>query len=107
MSGKYVADAKAIAKKNPELAEKVRDGTVTLQQAKRQLAPKVTDFDTKALDEQPARKQPKPGKPLVSNKQRKDCLRLYARFCRSLAAVGVYDEFIGPLSEIGKRLKQI
>jgi uncharacterized ParB-like nuclease family protein len=53
---------------------------------------------------------PKPkknGRPVVSAKDRKDCLTVHAKLCRSLMAIGIYDEFIGPLSQIATRLKEL
>lgn len=66
-------------------------------------------FDPEKLDKQPTRKTTpaRNGKPTVSTKQRKDCLQLHAKLCRSLQAIGIYDEFIVPLSQIIERLKKI
>jgi hypothetical protein len=47
------------------------------------------------------------GKPVVGSKTRKECLALHGKLCRALKAVGIYEEFIEPLSQIIKRLKEV
>jgi hypothetical protein len=49
----------------------------------------------------------KNGRPVVSAKDRKDCLAALGKLCRSLQAIGIYDEFIEPLSQITERLKSV
>lgn len=68
-----------------------------------------TTFDTAEIEAAPESSAPKArnAKPSVSTKQRKECLQLYYKLCRSLQAVGIYDEFIVSLSQIAERLKQI
>jgi predicted transcriptional regulator len=68
-----------------------------------------TTFNVKELEaatavaERPHRN----GKPVVGSKTRKECLVLHGKLCRALKAVGIYEEFIEPLSQIIKRLKEV
>jgi hypothetical protein len=56
-----------------------------------------------AVSEKPHRN----GQPVVGSKTRKECLALHGKLCRALKAVGIYEEFIEPLSQIIKRLKEV
>lgn len=105
VSVRTMKDATKVAKQGSEETKaKVRDGNLPVSKAV-----KGPEFDTAKLDKQPERKSPKPknARPVVSTKQRKDCLALHAKLCRALSAIGIYDEFIVPLSQIIERLKQI
>jgi ParB-like chromosome segregation protein Spo0J len=68
-----------------------------------------TSFDTDEIDAAPFRpaSKPKNGAPTVTTKQRKDCKDLLGKLIRSLSKLGIYDEFVEPLSQIAERLKQI
>lgn len=105
VSVRTIGDAKKVADKCDEKTKAaVRSGKLSISSAA-----KGPSFDPDKLEKQPARKATKPrnAKPTVSTKQRKDCLSLHAKFCRALAAVGIYDEFIVPLSQVAERLKQL
>jgi hypothetical protein len=53
------------------------------------------------------KKELKNGQPIVGAKVRKECLSLHGKLCRALQAIGVYDEFIEPLSQIATRLRTL
>lgn len=72
--------------------------------------PKATEevsFDTEELDEQPAAPAPRNGKPLASSKDRNDAKQALSTLIKKLNRLGIYDEFLEPLSAIAERLKQI
>lgn len=100
------ANADLPAAKQKKIAKKAADDGTTLKKARAAAGP---SFEPEKLDKQSSRQTPKPknAKPTISTAQRKECLQLHAKFCRSLNAVGIYDEFIIPLSQIIERLKQI
>lgn len=122
VSGRTVATAEKVTDKGAApVVKAVKEGKLSVAKAAKivDAAPKKSDqakllkksledssFDPASFADEPAKK-PKPGKPTVSVKQRKDCLALLGKLCRALNVVGVYEEFITPLSQIQERLEQI
>lgn len=49
----------------------------------------------------------KNGMPKITAKARRDVQRTHAAFCRALQGVGLYEEFITPLSAMMERFKEI
>jgi ParB-like chromosome segregation protein Spo0J len=66
-------------------------------------------FDPEKIEAAPRRPEQKAknGKPVVTVKQRKDCEATLGKLSRELSKIGIYDEFIVPLSQIAERLKQL
>jgi ParB-like chromosome segregation protein Spo0J len=76
----------------------------------RTVKPKVEpeSFDVEEIEEEEVAAKPaKNGKPLASSKDRDAARSALSTLCKSLNRLGVYDEFIEPLSQIAERLKQI
>jgi hypothetical protein len=75
------------------------------------VTPKISGGITFNVDEieavVAAEKKVRNGKPAVSIKARKDLLKTHAAFCRALEAVGLYEQFIAPLSEMMEKFKEV
>ncbi len=100
-----VSDATTILdrpkKQQTKIAAKAKREGKTLDKA-------ATEFEPAKLDRQPLSEKPKrSGQPVVSTKDRKDALQTHAKLCRALSKMGIYNEFIIPLSQIAERLKSI
>jgi hypothetical protein len=105
-----LADADAIAK---QPKEKQKAALHSLRSGKtKSLSEYFADddsFDTAKIEAAPPRPEQKAknGRPTVTVKQRKDCEATLGKLSRELLKLGIYDEFIVPLSQIAERLKQL
>jgi hypothetical protein len=65
-----------------------------------------TTFDVGEIEGAEAEpgKKPKNGAPLVSTKDRREAVALLDKFSRALQKIGLYEQFISPLSQIRERL---
>ncbi len=98
----------AALKKVAKLAQK---GRVTEQAVKRIIAeskPKATDFDPATVAAKPAKpEKPKAGQPTVPSKLRAQAVSELDKLGRTLTRLGIYDEFIRPLSQLRERIKSL
>lgn len=136
VSPRAVKQGRRVHKKAPELVSPIEDGLVTVNDASsisdepepvrkaaldavekgesktlKAAVKKITGgtaFNTDEFDDVP--EPPKPsrnGKPVVSSKDRAEATKALGVLIRALNKVGIYDEFVKPLSQLTERLQSI
>jgi ParB-like chromosome segregation protein Spo0J len=91
VSPRYVADAKRLKEEDPEAFEQVKQGEISLSEAKRQIAPK--------------KRKPKNGRELNPPAVKKECLDLIGKVIRLTQRLGCYDDVRPHTDVIIKKVK--